>query len=70
MQAVLGDRKKYLRKLKEFRSEFYRKIGNEGGFLSDANRQTPEEPCKINLNSSDDDSDNSIDRLNGYIEKL
>ena len=24
----------------------------------------------MNLNSSDDDSDNSIDRLNGYIERL
>ena len=29
-----------------------------------------EEPVRINLNSSDDDSDNSIDRLNGYIEQL
>lgn len=24
----------------------------------------------MNLNSSDDDSDNSIDRLNGYIDRL
>ena len=70
MQAVLGDRKKYLRKLKEFQSEFYSKIGEKGGLLSEANRSTPEDPFKVNLNSSDDDSDNSIDRLNGYIDKL
>ena len=38
MQAVLGDRKKYLRKLKEFQSEFYSKIGEKGGLLSEANR--------------------------------
>ena len=72
MQAVLGDRKKYLRKLKEFQRDFYEKISlNKGGVVFEpAEEKQPEEPVKINLNSSDDDSDNSIDRLNGYIEQL
>ena len=72
MQAVLGDRKKYLRKLKEFQRDFYEKISlNKGGVVFEpAEEKQSEEPVKINLNSSDDDSDNSIDRLNGYIEQL
>ena len=43
---------------------FYNKVG-EGDFSEEKS-----EPHKINLNSSDDDSDNSIDRLNGYLDKL
>ena len=80
MQAVLGDRKKYMKKLKQFKVDFYEEIGIKQ--KESRNPATTREAAafgsdngvfdvnSLNLDSNDSDSDNSIDRMAGFLDKL
>ena len=68
LQAVLGDRKKYMKLLKNYSTDFYKNLGREtpsdGEFIIPKNfRQTV-----IQLDSNDEESDNSIERMKRHLE--
>ena len=71
---VLGDRKKYMSKLKDFQTTFYEKLTvlsaevKRGGAV-----ELPIEladPAPIPHDAADTDSDKSLDRMAGFLDQL
>ena len=70
--AVLGDRKKYMKKLKDFQCDFYSRLQDiTESFHGGRGDGAPKvRPASIPLDSQDTDSDRSVERIAGFFQQL